>query len=261
MQAGSKSTVSATGRSAPAGAFDLGRGQATALLWHGYAGGPDELRPLGEALARAGLRAIGPWLAGHGGSSERLASVDAGQLRQRVQRDAAAIDGPLLLCGFSLGALLATAVAVDNQRVRALVLLAPAVRLAGVGQLGIAGARLGLWRSVPAIPNLVGADVGGRRQRRLPIWPERVPLRPLIALHQLARECLELLPRVHVPTLIAHGRRDRVVPVAAARQVAAVIGSRALEVHLLRDSHHQLTLDRQADLLADLVVRFARRWL
>ena len=46
-----------------AGAFDLpGGGRAAALCLHGLTGTPYEVRPLGEALAAAGIRALGPAL-------------------------------------------------------------------------------------------------------------------------------------------------------------------------------------------------------
>jgi hypothetical protein len=44
--------------------FDLGDGRDAALCLHGLTGTPYEIRPIGEALAAAGVRAIGPLLPG-----------------------------------------------------------------------------------------------------------------------------------------------------------------------------------------------------
>ena len=60
-----------------AGAFDLGGDERrdAVLCVHGLTGTPYEVRPIGEALATAGLRAVGPMLPGHGGECEALARV------------------------------------------------------------------------------------------------------------------------------------------------------------------------------------------
>ena len=56
--------------------FDLiGGGSAAVLCLHGLTGTPYEVRPLGEALARAGIRAVGPALPGHNETPDRLARV------------------------------------------------------------------------------------------------------------------------------------------------------------------------------------------
>ena len=51
----------------------IGTGPRGALLLHGFAGTPPELRRLGEELANAGWRCHGPLLAGHGTTPEDLA--------------------------------------------------------------------------------------------------------------------------------------------------------------------------------------------
>ncbi len=52
------------------GAFDLcppaeDANGAAALCLHGLTGTPYEVRPVAEALVRRGVRARGPWMAGH----------------------------------------------------------------------------------------------------------------------------------------------------------------------------------------------------
>src|ERR1700730_647269 len=52
------------------GPWRLGSGRRGAVLLHGFAGTPPELRRLGEHLAGQGWRVDGPRLAGHGTSLE-----------------------------------------------------------------------------------------------------------------------------------------------------------------------------------------------
>src|SRR5438445_12307653 len=66
--------------SGPAAPFSLGDGEDACLLLHGLTGSPAEVRPVGEALARAGFRALGPLLPGHGTSPADLAPVTRSDL-------------------------------------------------------------------------------------------------------------------------------------------------------------------------------------
>src|SRR5436853_6116137 len=59
----------------PAAPFALGDGPDACLLLHGLTGAPSEVRPIGEALAKAGMRAVGPLLPGHGTTPRALHHV------------------------------------------------------------------------------------------------------------------------------------------------------------------------------------------
>ena len=82
------------------------------LCLHGITGTPFEIRPLAEALGRRGCTVLAPMLAGHGGTlgdlaasgwPDWLASAEAAldSLQARVG------GGPVAICGFSMGGLLA----------------------------------------------------------------------------------------------------------------------------------------------------------
>src|SRR5258707_12553453 len=66
--------------SGPAAPFSLGEGDDACLLLHGLTGSPAEVRPVGEALAAAGFRAVGPLLPGHGTPPEDLATTTRSEL-------------------------------------------------------------------------------------------------------------------------------------------------------------------------------------
>src|SRR5438552_16548749 len=59
----------------PSDPFALGDGPDACLLLHGLTGSPAEVRPVGEALAKAGFRAVGPLLPGHGTTPRDLMRV------------------------------------------------------------------------------------------------------------------------------------------------------------------------------------------
>ncbi|SDF62415.1 alpha/beta hydrolase [Desulfovibrio legallii] len=85
------------------------------LLLHGLGGTPDELTPLAQRLAAAGLRVSTPLLPGHGASEAAWLASAYGQWRAaaRAAYAACAAQGPTLLGGYSLGGLLALDLAVE----------------------------------------------------------------------------------------------------------------------------------------------------
>src|SRR3982751_654942 len=92
------------------------------LCLHGITGTPFEVRPLAEALGRRGCTVVAPTLAGHGGTLRDLA---ASGWRGRVRSGGGGVGwfrsaeealddlrarvggGPVAICGFSMGGLLA----------------------------------------------------------------------------------------------------------------------------------------------------------
>src|SRR3954451_19377030 len=92
----------------PADPFSLGEGDVACLLLHGLTGSPAEVRPVGEALAQAGFRAVGPLLPGHGTTPEDLYLVSRADLLAAAESALLGLRGArrLFLCGLSAGALL-----------------------------------------------------------------------------------------------------------------------------------------------------------
>src|SRR5437870_2025006 len=103
------------------------------LLVHGFTGTPEEMRPLGEALAARGFPAYAVRLAGHGTDVAELArtrwtdwfaSVEAGVARLRASTERLAV------AGMSMGSLLALHLAATRpDDVTALVLCGTPLRL------------------------------------------------------------------------------------------------------------------------------------
>src|SRR3989442_497796 len=147
----------------PADPFVLGEGPDGCLLLHGLTGSPAEMRPVGEALAAAGFRAVGPLLPGHGTTPEDLDTTTRADLIQAAESALLSLEGArrIFLCGLSVGGLLAIHLAA-RPWVReglpdfsALALLAPAIEFAGSTWLfaNVVG-------RLPALPILL--DTGAR---------------------------------------------------------------------------------------------------
>src|SRR5258707_10794626 len=102
--------------SRPSDPFALGDGPDACLLLHGLTGSPAEVRPVAEALAAAGIRAIGPLLPGHGTVPEDLYTVTRQDLLRAAESALLSLGGArrIYLCGLSAAAPLAHPLAPNN---------------------------------------------------------------------------------------------------------------------------------------------------
>lgn len=248
----------------PSDPFALGDGPDACLLLHGLTGSPAEVRPVAEALAQAGFRAVGPLLPGHGTTPEDLYTVTRGDLLRAAESALLALRGSrrVYLCGLSAGALLAIHLAARSWMreglpdLSAIALLAPAIEFAGSTWLFA-----NVLGRLPALPFVIGK--GGRDIREADPLDEGadgsyagVPLRWGAELSALSREALKLARRVRAPALILQGALDRTVAPAGAQRLARQLASQRVEVRILPRSGHVLPLDVDSQQISSEVVQF-----
>jgi len=221
----------------------VGEGRRGALLIHGFAGTPPELRLLGEELARAGWRCHGPVLAGHGTTPEDLArtrwqdwvaSARAALAKLRSECD------EVVVAGQSAGGTLALHLAATDPGIAAVACLATPVWLSG-------------WqlRLLPVARHVVRwdrphGDVDLYRLEGMEeLWS--YGRRSTGSIHELARLCArvrEELASIRAPVLIFHGERDRVIdPANAAEIERRLLCSAAVERRMLPRSGHGISVD------------------
>ena len=247
--------------------FALGDGPDACLLLHGLTGSPAEMRPLGDALARARFRAVGPLLPGHGTTPEDLYTTTRGDLLNAAEsallslRDARRI----FVAGLSAGALLAIHLAARGWRrdlppISALALLAPAIEFAGA--TWIFANVFGRLPSLPFIVRKGGRDIRKEPDERakVPDSYTAIPLRWGPELLALSREALALAPRVHAPAMILHGALDRTSAPAGSRKLARRLGTAPVDLHVFRRSGHVLQLDVESAQVCGSVVSFFQRF-
>jgi len=235
------------------------------LLVHGFTATPDEMRPLGEALAAAGFPVRGIRLAGHGtdvadlartGWRDWFASVEAGAAR--LGRDVSRI----AIAGMSLGALLALHFAATRPAdVRALVLCGTPIRL-GDGRLRWlpALARIPwLARRWATIPKPNGPDIADPAVRAASRSYRTMPLTAVLELLRLQAIVRDEVRRVTQPALLLHGRSDHSVPFQNLELLRSVLASRWVETHVLERSWHVVTLDYDRAEVARLAIDFLAR--
>jgi carboxylesterase len=248
----------------PADPFALGDGPDACLLLHGLTGTPAEMRPVGEALARAGFRAVGPLLPGHGTTPGDLYRVTRSDLLQAAQSALLSLRGArrIFLCGLSMGGLLAIHLAAQSwvqeglPDFSAIALLAPAIEFAG-----------GTWLfanvigRLPALRVLMGKgarDIRGQPDDREKVSGsyDAIPMRWGAELRALSQRARELAPRVRAPALILQGALDRTLSPSGARRLQGMLVSTRVELRMLPRSGHVLPLDVESAEVCSSIVSF-----
>lgn len=237
--------------------FDLaGRLDAAALCLHGLTGTPYEVRPLGEALAAAGVRALGPALPGHVDSPDALVGLPYSAWLGAAREHLAALrreHARVFVVGLSLGGLLALALA-SEEAVDGLVVVGTPLRLRSplAPLAGIAS----LVRS--HLPKSNGSDIRDDAARdRHPSYD----VMPLASVHQLRRLQARVRPalvRVTAPILVAHGAHDRTAHPDDARVILAGVSAGHRALHYLPRSGHVVPVDHDGPRLAEAVVAHLR---
>ncbi len=250
-----------------------GDSAAGALLIHGFMGTPKEMRPLGEALAVAGIAAHAPLLPGFG---ERIEDLATTRVADWIQGAGDAWDEIYsryprrVPVGFSMGGAVTLHVAARRPPDR-LILLAPLSRLAD-------------WRAValPVIKHVIRAlrpfehanfadpfvrQALGEMDPSLnlddPALQERLrretelPTATLDELRRVAAQAGGFARQVTVPTLVVQGSHDRTVLPGYTRRLSGRLGGpltyrEVPEDHLLVDA-----ATATWPVVRDLVVGFA----
>jgi carboxylesterase len=226
---------------------------------HGLTGAPSELLPVARRLNAAGMRCLGPIMAGHGGDARALVGLRWTDWVSEAHRHLLALEGArrTLVVGSSMGALVACVLAHEHpERIDGLALLAPALRLTRAGRLGGL-----LGRVLPGLvlPKSSGFDVRDAEAKRTTPAMREVPLAAVAQLVELQRAVERFLPGIAAPALVIMGGQDHTVTVSGARRLARRIGSGPSPIVMLPRSYHLVGIDVERDRCADEVLEFFRR--
>jgi carboxylesterase len=243
--------------------FVEGRAPCVVAL-HGFGGTVAELRPLLDAVAQAGYAVDAALLAGHGSRVEELqelgfdAWLDGARARLEKAREK---HGRVVLLGFSLGSLLAMQLASEHpEGLAGLVVMGNALTLHPLMRVPME-----LWhRTGRAMPDVyllkpLAGDLVDKTAMGSLVTYDRHPVRAALEVYRSGRRVRDRVGRIECPTLILHGRRDRVCPWKNAAWLAEHIGARDVSVRIFENSAHVLALDGERAEVAGEVTRFLAR--
>lgn len=254
------------------------QGRATVLL-HGLCSSSLEIRVFARTLRERGFHVVVPTLSGYSARESGSALPDVQpDFRRWIADVVAEIDRLALthaevhLCGVSLGATLALAVAAERPAVLdSLSVISTTLwfdgwnvsrwrfllPLAYYTPLGL----LYRYREVPpyGVKNeRVRAWIAGQLQRR-PLSSAGASTIPTVSLREanrLIRHVKTSLAQVRTPTLMIHARDDDVASLANVRYVRQHIGATTFVELIVEDSYHMITLDNDRDYAAQRTVQF-----
>lgn len=249
--------------SGPRELFAGGRAPAV-VAFHGFGGTAAELMPTLKAVAAAGFAVDAACLPGHGTRVEELQeqTYDTWLAGARA-RAMGAVEkhGRVVLLGFSMGSLLAMELASERPPwLVGLVAMGNAITV-----LPHTSWPLGIWDwSKQPMPDAYfnkpfAADLVDPTLMDTVVTYDRHPLRAALEVTRGANRVRPLVPRIDCPTLVLHGRRDRVCSWKNAGWLASHVGTRDVTVRLFERSAHVLACDGEREQVAAEVVRFVER--
>lgn len=240
--------------------FTLGHGNTACLLIHGFGCGPIQMRELGENLCRWGFTARGILLPGHckdmGGFSsaphhEWIAKVESEYYQlKRAHRK-------VIVIGFSLGALLALQLAINDPPEKLILM----------------GTPLYIIRRYLPIPFVIRIckkflKQVKTRKRRCYMESEaytgylhqpadtHFSIPALYGLTEVITAVVPGLTEVRSPALVIHSKKDQLAAPAGARRVMKCLGSGDKRLVWLERSHHLMMYDKEKDMVFRTIQEF-----
>jgi carboxylesterase len=235
------------------GPFDIGDGEVGVLCLHGLTGRPYEVRPVAEALARSGMHAVGPFLAGHEASAEGLRCIDHEHWLEGVR---VAYHGlrreheTVMVAGLSLGGLLSLALALEEP-VAGLAVVGTPLRL----RFPIPQLVPYLRRALPFVRKR-GSDIRDPAARARHPSDDVMSLQAVYELTRLQARVRAGLSRITAPIFVAHGVHDGTANPENARAIEAGVSSARREFLLLENSAHIVPVDHDGEVLANAIAAF-----
>lgn len=256
-------------------------GRTGVLLVHGLTGTPNEMRLLARGLNRAGFTVYAVQLAGHCGDMEDLlatrwqdwyATVEAGAERLSSQVDR------VVVAGLSMGAVLSLALAEERPELVAGVaalsvifrydgwsmpfytrfggFLLPIFRSLGIGRTKVFMEQPpygikdeALRRQV--VKQMHAGDSAAAGLPGNPWWS-------VVEMRLLSSRVLGRLAQVRAPCLVVHAREDDIATVSNARAIVDGVRHAPVELVLLDDSYHMVTVDRERRTVIRRTVAFVQ---
>jgi carboxylesterase len=252
------------------------KGRVGVLLIHGLCGSPKEIRFVANGLTRNGYVVLCPQLAGHGGTEADLMATtwqDWYESAEKGLEELSETCETVIVGGLSTGAVLSLMLAERHpEKVHAVALYSPTLWLSG-RQIPW---YLPLFRMIDSkwIANLFRFPVPihvGIKDKRIRDFicsamasegskasPASTPGGAVLERRRLAKEVMKSLNRISQPVLIMHAREDDYAGLDNAAYLQRELAG-PVDLVVLDDSYHMVTVDRQRHVVLDRTTAFVSR--
>lgn len=222
-------------------------GKTGFLLLHGFTATTAEVRPLGEALHAAGHTVSVPLLPGHGTHPDDLNKVrwqDWVHTAQNEYEKMKAQCEEVWVAGESMGGLLCLLLAAKNPDIKNLMLYAPALY---VNKMSAAYVLQYFMKYLAKKP---------RKDDFLWKGYNVYPLKGAVELLKLQKVARKALGKVTQPTLAFFSEKDATVKLAASDLLERKLGTKELELVILKESPHVILLANQQKEVIDHSLKY-----
>ncbi len=222
-------------------------GKAGFLLLHGFTATTAEVRPLGERLHAVGFTVSAPLLPGHGTHPEDLnrvrwqdwihfAESEYQTLREQCDQ--------VWVAGESMGGLLSLLLAAKHPEIRGVLLYAPALEIRKL-------------RAAIVLQYFIKYLTKNKSKDDL-LWKgyNVYPLRGAVQLLKLQKQTRKVLGNVTQPTLAFFSEKDATVDLTASNLLKTTLGSKELELVILKESPHVILLANEQQKVIDHTLSF-----
>jgi len=251
-------------------------GRVGVLLIHGLCGSPSEIRFVANGLTRNGYTVLCPELAGHGGSEEALKASTWQDWYESAKAGLETLSetcDTVIVGGLSTGAVLSLLLAARHpDKVSAVALYSPTLWLSGrqipwyVKVLRLIDSKwfANLFRfPVPLhvgikdkrIRDFIASAMSARGEQ---IGQSSTPGGAVLERRRLAKAVMKEIGRITQPTLILHAREDDYAGLDNAVYLQRELTG-PVDLVVLNDSYHMVTVDRQRHVVLDRTADFIAR--
>lgn len=225
------------------------------LCIHGFTGSPFEVEPLVNYLKeRTNWEIAVPTLPGHGDTLS-LKGIDYNKWIEHAEQELKRLIAKcemVYVIGFSMGGLIASYLAI-HYPVTKLVLLSTAAFYINPKQLFF---DIGEMVKDAFRGRLLQNEMFIRYKRKI----RATPITATLQFRRLVASIRPVLHQVSIPTLIAQGESDGVVPPKSAQYLYQQIGTSAKKLIYLKDSKHLICHCDERENLFSEILQFLRSW-
>ena len=228
------------------------------LLIHGFTATPTEMRPIGDFLHSKGYDIYSVLLAGHGTTPEDLNTKKCVDWWDSVKTAYEQIDNCDFVIGFSMGALLASRLAVEYQKQLKGIVLASAFLRIQPKILSRIAFTFSVLKYIKPYFSKSPSTEDFFKENNLISYMKY----PMSAVHESVKLSKftekKILPKITLPTLIIQGLKDDRVAPDNYKILQKIIPAKEKQTVLLPESQHIITVGPDVELLLDSIYSFLK---